>query len=214
MSATPAGKSRIYIIGEDPSVDCIQILDKNGVPIVWMDSNGVVNFGNANVGGIVAPGFILDSDGKFTEYNGLPLVNSGVPSQVAAFDALNQGAAISNQPLYTPTVTDPTGAGEFYAAFFEAKVVQIASGGVSPSSMLGGTSGITYGFTAGDGHAVSSIPAVLNGNVNHNDLTTTLASGLFTMYAAPGSPTTINFGYSSTGTTPMLYNLHIRLFRL
>jgi hypothetical protein len=210
MSATPAGKSRIYIIGEDPSVDCIQILDKNGVPIVWMDSDGTVNFGNANVGGIVAPGFILNSDGKFTEYDGLPLKNSGVPSQIAFFDALNQGAAISNQVLYTPVTTDATGAGEFYAAFFEAKVVQAASSG----SMLGSTSGITYSFLAEDGHAVSSIPAVLNGNVSHNDLTTTVASGMFTMYATPGTPITISFGYSSTGTTPMLYNLHIRLFRL
>ena len=215
MSTTPAGKSRIYIPGDDPSYDSLQVLDKNGVPLFWIDSNGNVNLGSVSSGGgLSGPGFIINSAGKFTEYGGLPLTNSGVPSQVTALDFLNQGAAISGQVLYNPTVADPTELGEFYAAFFEAKVVQIASGGVSPSSMLGGTSGITYGFTAEDGHSVSSIPAVLNGNVNHNDLTTTVASGLFTMYAAPGSPILINFGYSSVGTTPMLYNLHIRLFRL
>jgi hypothetical protein len=98
----------------------------------------------------------------------------------------------------------------FTQLFFEAKVVQAASSG----SMLGGTSGITYSFLAGDGHVVSSIPGVLNGNVNHNDLTSAVASGLFTMYAAPGTPITVSFGYSSTGVTPMLYNLHIRLLRI
>jgi hypothetical protein len=152
----------------------------------------------------------IANGGKFTSYNSLPLVNSGVPSQVASLDLLNQSSAISNQTLYNPTVTDTSGAAEFYSAFFTAKVVQAATS----SSTLGGTSGITYGYMAEDGHALSSIPGVLNGNVGHNDLTSTAATGLFTTYAAPGTPITVSFGYLSSGITPMLYNLHIRLFRL
>lgn len=152
----------------------------------------------------------ISNGGKFTTCAGLPLVNSGVPSQVASIDLYSQGAALSNQPLYTVAQTDKNQVGDFYSAFFTAKVTQAASS----SSTLGGTSGITYSYTAEDGYALSSIPAVLNGNVGHNDLTSTVATGLFTMFSLVNTPITFSFGYISSGATPMLYSLHIRLFRL
>jgi len=153
----------------------------------------------------------INNGGKFTNYAGLPLVNSGVPSQVASFDAVNQGAAITSQFLYTTQQTDVGQTGDFFNAFYSAKVVQAATS----SSTLGGTSGITFNYTSGDdGKSLSSIPGVLNGNVGHNDLTTTVGTGAFTLYAKSGSTIQFNFDYLSSGITPMLYDIHVRLFRV
>lgn len=41
MSTTPAQKSRYYVPGEDPAYDSLQVLDKKGVPVGWIDSDGV-----------------------------------------------------------------------------------------------------------------------------------------------------------------------------
>ena len=41
MSTIPAQKSRYYIPGEDPAYDSLQVLDKKGVPVGWIDSDGV-----------------------------------------------------------------------------------------------------------------------------------------------------------------------------
>lgn len=153
--------------------------------------------------------------GDFDEFNGLPLVSHGLSSQVATYDVQNEGAALTNVLLYTtPTnegaaATDPnnnyTG---FYRVSYAAKVTQAASN----SSTLGGSGGITFSFvSADDGNTLNSIPGVLNGNVGHNDLTTTWGSGQQILYVEQGTNITFSFGYVSSGATPMLYALHIRL---
>lgn len=153
--------------------------------------------------------------GDFNQFNGLSLVSHGLASQVARYDGQNLGAALSNIPLYTtPTAT---GGGStdvnnnysgFYRVLYAAKVTQAAS----VSSTLGGSGGITFTFTsADDGQILNSIPGVLNGNVGHNDLTTTWGSGTQTLYVASGTQITFSFGYVSSGATPMQYAIHVRL---
>lgn len=153
--------------------------------------------------------------GDYDEFNGLPLVSHGLMSQVARYDAYNQSAALTNVLLYTtPTnegeaATDPnndyTG---FYRVSYAAKVTTPASG----SSTLGGSGGITFSFvSADDMQTLNSIPGVLNGNVGHNDVTTTWGSGTQIIYVEQGTQITFSFGYISSGTTPMQYVIHIRL---
>jgi hypothetical protein len=161
--------------------------------------------------------YLVDSSGnvstlgQFEFFNGLPLVSHGLASQVARFDALNQGGVITNQLLYTsPAVLDYDGSpySGFYRMTYTAKVTQVASS----SSMLGGSGGITFTYiSADDGQTLSTIPGVLNGNVNHNDLTSTVATGTSIVYAQAGTNITFSFGYTSSGATPMQYALHIRV---
>jgi hypothetical protein len=171
--------------------------------------------GQSDLVQLVDPGngvmLAINNQGKFTNYAGLPLVNSGVPTQIASFDAASQGAAITSQFLYTTSQSDTGQVGDFYNAFYSAKLVQAASS----SSLLGGSGGITFNYVSGDdGVSLSTIPGVLNGNVGHNDLTSTVGAGVFTFYAKALTTIQFNFGYVSSGATPMLYNLHVRLFRV
>lgn len=153
--------------------------------------------------------------GDCNQFNGLSLVSHGLPSQVARWDGQNLAAAQSNVVLYTtPTATGggSTDVNNVYSGFYRmiycAKVTQAAT----VSSLLGGSGGMTVSFvSADDGNTLSSIPSVLNGNVGHNDLTTTWGYGSQVIYAASGTNITFSFGYTSSGATPMQYALHVRL---
>lgn len=142
--------------------------------------------------------------GGVAEIESLPTISHGVVIQRATYDAMNVASAINSQFLWTVPPNDEG----FFRVLLCAKVTQVASS----SSTLGGSGGFTVNFTsADDGQVLNSLPGVLNGNVGHNDLTTTWGFGDIIIYAEVNTNISFNFGYLSSGATPMQYAIHVRL---
>jgi len=154
----------------------------------------------------------VTSAGKVATYNGIATAGSGLlPEYATPIDLTNQNAAIpSNTVIYA---VPASGAG-FYMVVWYAKVTTAASGG-SPSSTLGpltlsftdatdsvGLAETLTSFVAAGGTATST-----SGNTN----TTLLNGATFPIYCKASTNITYSFGYATAGTTPMQYELHIRL---
>lgn len=179
---------------------------------LWLDKTS----GNFGVGaqapalfGVNAK-FAVDTNGKVTEYADIATVAGGVPAEFAEVNLTAQGAAIGATALYA---VPAAGAGQ-YRACFNAKVTQAAT----TSSVLGGTNGFQLVYTDQDDSVVVTTVAThpFNSTTANLALNTTQALYHGCLFVNAKASTNIQYslGYTSVGTTPMQFNLHIRLEKL
>ena len=137
-------------------------------------------------------------DKNFTLLDACPVI-------VAKFDMSGAMAGYSNQALLTVSKSG------VYRCSWYACITQAAAGG-SPSSWLGGTSGFQakyYPPSASPPQVTSPAAPLATGE--YNVVGTALGSGVIVMACGAGTAVAFNFGYSSSGTTPMQYSIHVRL---
>lgn len=194
MGASPTKRAYERQQDENSGDDFFQLIANDGTVLNWTASDGSININNGrtNLSGPVVLG----------SFGGKSTVSHGVPIEIFHQDFLNQQAAINAQTIYTVPV-DRAG---FFRVVWLAKVTQAASS----SSVLGGGSAFQVIYTDGtDGSIVTTPSTAFTGNSNNN--LSTQGSGQVMCYAAAGSLFQINFGYTSGGTTPMQYILHVRI---
>lgn len=179
----------------DFSADFLHMGNGAGTVLTWFDGNGVLQNNNAGQASLTGP-VVLGSLG------GAPTVSHGVPVSIYHADFVAQAAAISSQNIYTV----PAARAGFFRITWLAKVTQVASS----MSVLGGGSAFQVTYADGfDGSVVTTPSTAFSGN--SGNALTTQGSGVVMAYAASGSNVNINFGYTSGGTTPMQYILHVRI---
>jgi hypothetical protein len=143
-----------------------------------------------------------------TSYNGSTLVSNGIPSEVAKTDLTAQNAALGpNLLLIAP-------AAGMYRVSYVAKLTTPAT----TSSTLGGANGFQIIYTDADDSVVVTTPAWWGGGNNGAaptsaalNTTQTQISGDFIVNAKAATNIQYQIGYTSSGATPMQYNLHIKL---
>lgn len=134
---------------------------------------------------------------------------AGTPMQAAALVILTaQAAAKATTALFTPT------ADGFYRVSAYAKVT-LASVGGTPSSTLGGATGLVITYTDPDGVAQSMtvIMGTQAGAAAINNAANTTAAKLqgdVYIHAKANVAVQFAFGYTSAGTTPMQYKLVLK----
>jgi hypothetical protein len=142
-----------------------------------------------------------------TVYNAISTVSKGVPAEYATVDLTGQTAAISATTLYAV----PSGGAGMYRISFVAKVTTPAT----TSSTLGGAGGFQVTYTDQDDSTVVTTPSglVYNSSTANLALNTTQAvySGMIVVNAKASTNIQYAIGYTSSGATPMAYNLHIKL---
>jgi len=164
-------------------------------------SGAVVLAGSPTLTGTAALPIVTLS-GKITNYNGIATVSDGVPAEYATVDLTAQTAAIGATTLYT---TSAIGAG-VYRISWVAKVTTAAT----TSSTLGGAAGFQATYTDADDSVVVTPLAVPNASATGNTTQTQL-SGTVIMNVKASTNIQYQFGYTTSGTTSMAYNLHIKL---
>lgn len=172
--------------------------------------------GNLRLGDTTAPTalldvigkFLVDTNGKVTEYNDIATVSKGIPSILATVDLTGQTAAVATTTLYA---VPASGAGVYRVNWY-AKVTTAAT----TSSTLGA---LTITFTDPSGVAVTMTAA---GLTNAGAIATTRTTNSTTNTGVlNGVPLVINannstniqyaFAYASSGATAMQYTLRIKL---
>lgn len=141
---------------------------------------------------------------KVTEYNNITLVQDGLPHAVAEVNLTGQTAAIAATTIYTAPADGK------YLLVWTAKVTTAAT----TSSALGP---FQYKFTEADDSQVVTAPPGNTNNINQtsaNSITTGYLSGSYTVHADAGTAIQYIMGYTTSGATPMAYNLHILLYKL
>jgi hypothetical protein len=150
---------------------------------------------------------VASSSGKLTIYNGDATVGQGVADEYAGIDLTTQGAAISA----TNIVASATSGGS-YRINFIAHVTQAAT----TSMTLGGALGFQAVYTNSQDSVVVTTGTALNqcgGPLTTNTTQTTYCGTLF-INAKISTAIQYVFGYTSSGATPMQYELHIKLERM
>lgn len=132
----------------------------------------------------------------------------GPPFVVAKSLLTAQSAAIAATTVYSI----PSGAAGFYRINFVATITTAASGGANgPSSALGGPQGFQAKYTNALGDTVVKTS---NPNLPENTTANTTGSsisGSLIVYAGASTNLQYLFGYSSVGTTAMLFDLAINV---
>jgi hypothetical protein len=143
-----------------------------------------------------------------TKYKNISLVSNGLASEVALVDLTTQAAAITATTLYA---VPGAGAG-MYRISWVATVTQAAA--TPPTSVLGGTNGFQILYTDKDTSVVKTMPGTVVAGVDTNSTNSTSTgtlSGCFIVNAAASTNIQYQMDYSSSGATPMQFNLHIKL---
>jgi hypothetical protein len=160
-----------------------------------------IGTGNATIWGLDA------TDGTVTTYNGIATVSGGQPAEYATVDLIGQTAAITTTNLYTPTAT----------GMFRISVYAKVTTPDGASSSLGGSAGLTIGYTDGDDSVAQTTVAQLAketgaaGIVNAGNTTATKLLGTVIIFAKTGVAITYAFDYTSGTPAAMAYELHLKL---
>ena len=133
----------------------------------------------------------------------------GTPQEVGTIDLTGQSAAISAAALYTPSAI-----GGFRVSYY-AKVTTAAT----VSSVLGGSTGFILAYTDGidstsqtvtlSGASQTGTPIVI-ATGNTTNTTAAVYQGTGFIYSAAAA-ITYSFGYTSSGSTAMKFELHVRI---
>lgn len=139
----------------------------------------------------------LDGTGAFSTPAG------GGSSPIGVIDATAQGAAFSNTAI---AVCPSDG---LYVIDWELSITQAASS----SSTLGGANGIRINFKGATDNVSKRYPAtgiagITTSTANSTD---TALGGRFTIFAKAGNNISVEVDYTSSGGTPMQYELHVSL---
>ena len=160
-----------------------------------------VETGNAIIYGIDA------TIGKTNVYNGIPTVSGGQPAEYATVDLVGQDAAISATDLYTPLAT----------GMFRISVYAKVTTPDGASSSLGGSAGLTIGYTDGTDSVPQTTVAQLATQagaaaiVNAGNTTATKLLGSVVIFAKTGVPITYAFDYASGTPAAMAYEIHLKV---
>ena len=142
--------------------------------------------------------------GKFSAYDGVSTVGAGIPSLVATVSLTGQTAAIGATTIYA---VPAAGAG-MYRISWIAGVTTAAS----TSSTLGGAIGLQARFTDVDDSVVKTTTAInANAMISSANSTGTACSATINANCKASTNLQYLFGYTSSGATPMAYNLHINV---
>ena len=134
-------------------------------------------------------------------------VSGGVPAEYATVDEVGQTAAITTTTLYMPAATG------WYRISVYAKVTTPDGA----SSSLGGSAGLTIGYTDGVDSTVQTLIAQLaketgaTAIVNAGNTTATKLVGQTQVFAKTGVAITYAFDYTSGTPATMAYELHLKL---
>jgi hypothetical protein len=145
--------------------------------------------------------------GLTLSYGGIATVSNGQPAEYATVDLTGQTAAITTTTLYTPTAT----------GMFRVSVYAKVTTPDGASSSLGGTTGLTIGYTDGTDSVAQTTVAQLaketgaTGIVNAGNTTATKLLGSVMILAKTGVAITYAFDYTSGTPATMAYELHLKL---
>ena len=179
-------------------------IQQNNVPGVGVNAIQILQpleTGNAIIWGLDA------TAGKINTYNGVATVSGGQPAEYATVDAVGQTAAITTTTLYMPVATG------MYRISVYAKVTT-ADGA---SSSLGGSTGLTIGYTDGTDSVAQTTVALLATQagaaaiVNAGNTTATKLLGSVVIFAKTGVAITYAFDYTSGTPATMTYELHLKV---
>lgn len=143
-----------------------------------------------------------------TSYNGVSLVSKGLPSEIAKVDLTAQATALG-----PTTLISAPGAG-MYRVSYSAKITTPAT----TSSTLGGANGFQIVYTDADDSVAVTTPVWWGGGNNGAaptsaslNTTQTWIGGDFDINAKASTNIQYQIGYTSSGVTGMVFNLHIKL---
>lgn len=145
--------------------------------------------------------------GKVLSYAGIPTVSNGTPAEYATIDLTGKTAAITATTLYTPAAT----------GMFRISVYAKVTTADGASSSLGGSTGLTIGYTDGTDNIAQSTVAQLVTQagaaaiVNAGNTTATKLLGSVVIYALTGVAITYAFDYTSGTPGTMTYELHLKV---
>lgn len=181
----------------------------NGTP---GNASGTVNAAAFTIGGasiFASPTFTgtvtaaaVSLSGKITTYAGIATVSGGVPIIVAKALLTNQSATITATTIYAI----PVGQKGMYRVAYTATITTAAAGSGS-SSILGDTNGFQITYTNANGDSVVKTSNPTSPQVGASNTVGAAISGVCYAYAAASTNLQYEFGYSSVGTTPMVYDL-------
>lgn len=173
--------------------------------VVITGGNGTAN--NANGGNVtLAPGTANGSgtagtialQGIVANYNNVPTVGNGVPSEYGKGDATGQGANVGSTNLYT---VPSTGAGMYRVSCYVVVTTAATTSSTLPSCNLIWV----------DKDNSNSQSANVTATSAANTLTTYTQGTTIIDAAASTSITWSTAGYASSGATAMLYAVHIKI---
>lgn len=151
-----------------------------------------------------------------TKYRNIATVSRGLVAEYAAINLTAQQAAIGSTLLFNAPAFF-SGGGGTYRISWVAKVTQAAVG--AATSTLGGANGFQVIYTDQDDSVSVTTPAWWDGDNNGAaptsaslNTTQTYVGGTLIINAIANQAVNYTFGYTNGGvTTPMQYNLHIRV---
>jgi hypothetical protein len=169
----------------------------------WNKANNTGNFFEAlNADGVTFD-YRVDSLGRLANGRGLTLVGNGYPLLVAATALTAQTAAISATTIFTATATG------YYRVGYIAAITTAAG----TSSSLGGTfSAPDGGFQVTYTDPADSVAKKTRGDaqkIDTRNTTATSVADVLTVYAKVGTAIQFEYGYDSTGSPAMAYNLRV-----
>jgi hypothetical protein len=147
------------------------------------------------------PSFVQGAVVVYDEASGTFTPSSGV-----VLDVVNQSAALVNVPIATPKVTG------IYLVTVDLKVVVAAAGPGKKST--GGP--ITLTYFCGDTNVLTTTTMGLfdsdgvSTTMNNKNLFNFSVNGSMVICVKNDQPITVSVGYSSTGSTHMQYNFHLK----
>lgn len=153
----------------------------------FVDGTKVLNYDNDGIEQYV----------KTLKYNNISTVNNGIPAQYATISLTGQTAAITAVTIYLV----PTGGTGMYRVSYVASITTAAS----TSSTLGGSTGFQIKYTDAIDSVVKTSTMVVNTTQN---TTATSISGVYCAYCKQSTNLQYLIGYTSTGSTAMVYNLN------
>jgi hypothetical protein len=142
----------------------------------------------------------INNSGIVDNYGGQTTVKNGLAPILDTSIKTAQSAALSATSLVSSTP-----AAGMWRVSFVANITTAAS----VSSTLGGTAGFQITFTNGNGDAVSKTSNPTTPTISAANTTGTSISGDFYCYAGSATSITYSFGYTSSGTTAMQYDIAV-----
>lgn len=172
---------------------------------LWLFESGG---GSGDSAKIVAP--TLFSDIVVTA----PVYTSTLVGGVAAYDGVGLTATVTST-MHTPS------ADGFYRLSVWMRCTRAASGGVTPSSNMGINTRVTYSSGGGGAPTTMYVPmftagaaVALGPNGTTANFLDTIIQGSVVFWASSASAVAYANGYSSVGTTSMMYDVSVRLEKL
>lgn len=151
---------------------------------------------------------IVQQLGLTTKYNNIATAGNGLAAITAIVDLTGQTAAVTTTNLIASVPA--TG---FYRVSVYLKVTTAAT----TSSTLGGTTGVSIGFTDGTDSVAQTMVIATQGAAGtfaagfSGNTTNIKAMGSCPIYAKTGTAVTYAIDYTSSGATPMAYEARLRL---